>query len=178
MSGLLTTSFEVTNDYEVKDLKRDPSELFVCDLNGDMQQDILILSNRDAPVVLLSDRKSGWRPVAGDSVVRKSFLKNIDKENISKFKDPHQKRKDYLFAGEGYVRVIGWEGNEFRVIEQFNSKDQAGELSTPIQIDWEGRVLMKLFAFHEDGYWERLNSDKQESNLGIDGKVPSLCLRK
>ena len=157
--------FEVTNEYEVKDLKRDPSELFVCDLNGDMQQDTLILSNRDAPVVLLSDRKSGWRPVAGDSVVRKSFLKNIEKENISKFKDPSSKKERLLVAGEGYVRVIGWEGNELRVIEQFNAKDQAGELSTPIQIDWEGQGTYETFAFHEDGYWERLNSDKQESNL-------------
>ena len=157
--------FEVTNEYEVNDLKRDPSELFVCDLNGDMQQDILILSNRDAPVILLSEKKSGWRPVAEESVVRKSFLKDIDKEKVSKFMDPLSKKERLLVAGEGYVRVIGWEGNELRVLEQFNAKDQAGELSTPIQIDWGGQGNNEIFAFHEDGYWERLNSDNQKSNI-------------
>ena len=165
MNGLQTTSLKLIHEYEIKDIKRDPSELFVCDLNGDMQQDILILSGRDAPVVLLSDKKSGWRSVAGDSVVRKSFLKNIDKENISKFMDPSSKKERLLVAGEGYVRVIGWEGNELRVIEQFNAKDQAGDLSTPIQIDWEGQGTNEIFAFHEEGYWERLHSDNQESNL-------------
>ena len=84
-------NFQVIDEYELKDINRDPSELFVCDLNGDMQQDILILSNRDAPVILLSEKKSGWRPVAEESVVRKSFLKDIEMENISKFKDPSSK---------------------------------------------------------------------------------------
>ena len=157
--------FELTHDYEIKEINRDPRDLFVCDLNGDMQQDIMIFSGREAPVVLLSDRKSGWRSVAGDSVVRKSFLKNIDKENISKFMDPSSKKERLLVAGEGYVRVIGWEGNELRVIEQFNAKDQTGDLSTPIKIDWEEQGTFEIFAFHEEGYWERLHSDNQESNL-------------
>ena len=157
--------FELIHDYEIKEIKRDPRDLFVCDLNGDMQQDIMILSVREAPVVLLSDRKSGWRSVAGDSVVRKSFLKNIDKENISRFIDPSSKKERLLVAGEGYVRVIGWEGNELRVIEQFNAKDQAGDLSTPIRIDWEEQGTFEIFAFHEEGYWERLHSDNQESNF-------------
>ena len=157
--------FKVTHEYEVKDIKREPSELFVCDLNGDTQQDVLILSSRDAPVILLSDKKDGWQLVAGDSVVRKSFLKDIEKENISKFTDPLSKKERLLVAGEGHVRVISWEGDELLVIEQFNSKDQAGDLSTPIKIDWEGHGTFEIFAFHEDGYWERLHSEKPEANL-------------
>lgn len=155
--------FKVTHEYEVKDIKREPSDLFVCDLNGDMQQDVLILSSRDAPVILLSDKKDRWQSVAGDSVVRKSFLKDIEKENISKFTDPLSKKERLLVAGEGYVRVIAWEGDELVVLEQFNSKDQAGDLSTPIKIDWEGHGTYEIFAFHEDGYWERLHSENPKA---------------
>ena len=61
--------------------------------------------------------------------------------------------------------MIGWEGNELRVIEQFNAKDQAGDLSTPIRIGWEEQGTFEIFAFHEEGYWERLHSDNQESNF-------------
>ena len=151
--------------YEIKEIEREPSDLFVCDLNGDTQRDILILSSRDAPVVLMSDKQDGWKSIARDSVVRKSFLKGVGKEHLSKFSDSSSKKERLLVAGEGYVRVIGWEGDELLVIEQFNSKDQAGDLSTPIKIDWKGRGTYEIFAFHEDGYWERLHSENQESNL-------------
>ena len=157
--------FEVTHEYEIKEIEREPSDLFVCDLNGDTQRDILILSSRDAPVVLMSDKQDGWKSIARDSVVRKSFLKGVGKEHLSKFSDSSSKKERLLVAGEGYVRVIGWEGDELLVIEQFNSKDQAGDLSTPIKIDWKGRGTYEIFAFHEDGYWERLHSENQESNL-------------
>ena len=114
--------FEVTHEYEIKEIKREPSDLFVCDLNGDMQRDILILSSRDAPVILMSDKKDGWQSVAGDSVVRKSFLKGVGQEHLSKFSDSSSEKERLLVAGEGYIRVIGWEGDELLVLEQFNSK--------------------------------------------------------
>ena len=48
---------------------------------------------------------------------------------------------------------------------KFNSKDQAGELSSPIKIDWEGKGNHEIFAFHQDGYWERLHSEQLPANL-------------
>ena len=68
-------------------------------------------------------------------------------------------------AGDGFVRSIAWEEGELRVVEQFNSRDQNGELSVPIKIDWKGSGTEEIFAFHEDRYWERLYSDKSSSNL-------------
>ena len=152
--------FEATDEYEVEELKRDPSDLFSCDLNGDKLQDLLILSGREAPVILVADKQDGWISVAKDSVVRKSFLKGVGKENISKFLDPVSKRERLLVAGEGFVRIIAWEEDELRVLQQFNSKDQTGELSCPIKIDWAGKGSHEIFAFHQDGYWERLHSEQ------------------
>ena len=157
--------FEATDEYQVEGLRRNPTDLFSCDLNGDKLQDLLILSGREAPVILLADKKDGWTSVAKDSVVRKSFLKGISKENISKFLDPDSRKERLLVAGEGFVRIIAWEVDELRVLQQFNSKDQAGELSSPIKIDWEGKGNHEIFAFHQDGYWERLHSEQLPVNF-------------
>ena len=110
------------------------------------------------------------RKVGGDRLLTirwfaKVFSRILKRKTFRNFSDSSSKKERLLVAGEGYVRVIGWEGNELLVLEQFNAKDQAGDLSTPIKIDWEGQGAYEIFAFHEDGYWERLNSDKQESNL-------------
>ena len=160
-----SNKFTVVHEYEIEEIKREPSDLFACDLNGDEKQDLLILSNRDAPVILLSDKKGGWKKVATDSVVRKSFLKGIGKEQISKILDPMSEKEGLLVAGDGFVRSIAWDEGELRVVEQFNSRDQNGELSVPIKIDWEGSGTEEIFAFHEDRYWERLYSGKSSPNL-------------
>ncbi len=161
------SGYEAKNQYEIEDLRREPDSLFSCDLNGDDLQDVLILSNRDAPVILLADQKDGWQSVAQDSVVRKSFMKGLELEKLSKFNDPISKKDRLLVAGDGFVRVIAWVEDELHVVEQFNAKDQSGELFTPVKIDWEGKCADEVFAFHEDGYWERLdfkNTSVQQTN--------------
>ena len=63
--------------------ERDPSDLFSCDLNGDKFQDLLILSGREAPVILVADKQDGWISVAKDSVVRKSFLRGWQRKHFN-----------------------------------------------------------------------------------------------
>ena len=159
------SGYEVKNQFKVEELRREPSSLFTCDLNGDSLEDLLILSGRDAPVILLADKQGGWKSFAQDSVVRKSFMKGVEVENLSILSSPNSQKDKLLVAGEGFVRVIAWEADELRVLEQFNSKDQSGELTTPIKIDWEGKGTHEIFAFHEDGYWERLYTEKNEASM-------------
>ena len=90
------SGYEPNNQYEIEELRREPDSLFSCDLNGDDLQDVLILSNRDAPVILLADQKDGWQSVAQDSVVRKSFMKGLELEKLSKFNDPVSKKDRLL----------------------------------------------------------------------------------
>ena len=159
------SGYEVKDQFKVEELRREPSSLFTCDLNGDNFEDVLILSGRDAPVILLSDNKGGWKSFAKDYVVRKSFMKGVEVENLSRFSSPNSQKDQLLIAGDGFVRIIGWEADELRVLEQFNSKDQSGELTTPIKIDWEGKGASEIFAFHEDGYWERLHTEKNQVSM-------------
>jgi len=158
------SNYEITNQFVVEALKREPSSLFNCDLNGDDFEDVLILSNRDAPIILMSDKEGGWKPLAEDSVVRKSFMKGVELENLSKFYATASNSDQLLIAGDGFVRIIAWQDGELRVVEQFNSRDQSGELSAPIKIDWNGKGAHEIFAFHEDGYWERLYAEKFQAS--------------
>jgi hypothetical protein len=159
------SGYEVKNQFKVEELRREPSSLFTCDLNGDSLEDLLILSGRDAPIILLADKQGEWKSFAQDSVVRKSFMKGVEVENLSILSSPSSQKDKLLVAGEGFVRVIAWEADELRVLDQFNSKDQSGELTTPIKIDWEGQGDHEVFAFHEDGYWERLYTEKNEASM-------------
>ena len=97
---------------------------------------------------------------AQDSVVRKGFMKGVELENLSNSVLPILKEQ-LLVAGEGFVRVIAWEADELRVLDQFNSKISL-EITTPIKIDWEGKGAHEIFAFHEDGYWQRMYAEKNE----------------
>ncbi len=156
--------YELANAYQLKDLKREPSGLFPCELNGDDFQDLLILSNRESPVILLGDKKKNWVVSASDSIVRKSFLKGISKSRLSKFTKPSIRKENILVAGDGFVREICWEDNDFTVKEQYNAKDQSGKLSCPVRVNWKDQGTAEIFAFHEDGYWERLESRALKRN--------------
>ena len=92
-------------------------------------------------------------------------MKGVELENLSRLSSPNSQKDQLLIAGDGFVRIIAWEADELRVLEQFNSKDQSGELTTPIKIDWEGKGACEIFAFHEDGYWERLHTEKNQVSM-------------
>ena len=52
---------------------------------------------------------------------------------------------------------IGWEGDELRVVEQFNARDQTWRVERS-HTNRLGRavVLRRLLLFTKIGYWERL----------------------
>ena len=156
--------YEQIFSFELESLKRAPTSLFPCSINGDKYGDLLILSNRESPVVLLGDREHEWREVAVNSVVRKSFLNGVDSSRLSKVTTGKEKKDSLLVAGEGHVRIFRWEQDDFNVVEQYNSKDQSSELSCPVMIDWKGDGNKEIFAFDEGGHWERLVSSNGFSN--------------
>ena len=50
-------------------------------------------------------------------------------------------------------------------MEQFNSEGSVWRITQPIKIDWEGKGTCEIFAFHEDGYWERLHTEKNQVSI-------------
>ena len=52
--------FSLIDSFELKELDREPDSIFSGDLNGDMRADLLILSNREAPNILLGKKMVGW----------------------------------------------------------------------------------------------------------------------
>ncbi len=158
-------SYEEKNSLHLNDLKREPQSLFQCDLNGDSHSDVMVLSSRDAPLILLGEKSGEWTDSSSNSVVRKSFLKNVDSTKLGKFPDSSLNKDSLLVAGLGFVREIGWQNGELTIIQQYNSKDQGSELSCPVRMDWDQDGKDEVFAFNENGHWERLKSGFADSNI-------------
>ena len=61
-----SNKFTVVHEYEIEEIKREPSDLFACDLNGDEKQDLLILSIAMLQLFFCLTRKGDgkrWRPI-------------------------------------------------------------------------------------------------------------------
>ena len=158
---------EKLNEHELKDWRREPVGLFPCYLNQDKVIDLFVLSGREAPTLLLGDSSGSWKEVAKNSVVRKSFLKGAGANRLGLVKKGNANADEILICGKGFVRVVTWEGQDFKVTEQFNSADQVGDLSVPQWLDVHGDGKKELYAYHSEGYWERLSGSNKEGGVKI-----------
>lgn len=160
-------------ELELKDWSREPAGLFPCHLNRDGIMDLFVLSGRDAPTLLLGNSSGSWEEVAQDSVVRKSFLKGAGPSRLGLSKKANSKMDEILICGKGFVRSVIWDSNDFKVTDQFNSSDQGGDLSIPQWLDTDGDGKKELFAFHSEGYWERLTESNTRggTKTGAQGSM-------
>ncbi len=152
-----TQGYKLAHSFEFEDMDKEPVSLFPCKLNNDNQTDLLLLFSRDAPRVLLGGSNGKWTEGAKDSIIRKSFLKGVDQSELSTRSTP--KGENLLVGRRGYVREISWEKDDFKIINQFNAKNQSGDLQCPFYIRWKPDQSGELIAYHEDGYWERLHGE-------------------
>ena len=155
------------HEHELKDWRREPVGLFPCHLDQDEVIDLFVLSGREAPTLLLGESSGSWKEVARDSVVRKSFLKGAEANRLGLVKKGNAKADEIVICGKGFVRAVTWEGQDFKVTKQFNSADQGGELSVPQWLDVDGDGKKELYAYHSEGYWERLSGSPKQSGVKI-----------
>ena len=153
------------HSYKLENWRREPADLLPCHLNQDGWVDLLVLSSREAPTILLGDSSGSWNVVAQDSVVRKSFLKGAEANRLGLLVNPNSKRNKILICGKGFVRSVIWQDQDFKVTGQFNSVDQSGDLFSPQWLDLDGDGKDELYAYHSEGYWERL------SDVGKQGGI-------
>ena len=109
---------------------------------------IMVLSSRDAPLILLGEKSGEWTNPF-HSVVRKSFLKNVDSKKLGKFHDSSLNKDSLLVAV--LVCSGGWQNDELTITQQYNAKDPGSELNSPIQMDWD-QDGKDDFAFNENGH--------------------------
>ena len=114
--------FSLIDSFELKELDREPDSIFSGDLNGDMRADLLILSNREAPNILLGKKNGGL--VGG----RREFggSKKLYEGNIlfSTLFDSEKRFGRSGFIGNGGVspRILRWKGDDFEILKQLNAK--------------------------------------------------------
>ena len=156
--------FSLIDSFELKELDREPDSIFSGDLNGDMRADLLILSNREAPNILLGKKNGGWLVVGENSVVRKSFMKGISSSQLCLIPRKDSDGQDLLVTGVGLARILRWTGDDFEILKQLNAKEQKGELKAPVRMDMDGDGELEILAYHEDGYWENLSDPSGSSS--------------
>ena len=145
--------YQLSQEIELDEWKREPSAIFPCFLDEDDTIDLVLLSNREAAQILLNDGKGKVEVVGVDSALRKSILMEKTRSRVGTGDVDGDGLPELLIAGEGMVRALKWRKGKLQVIEQFNSTDPKAELSCPLLQDLDGDQTKELIYFSND-YWE------------------------
>ena len=151
--------FNLTQEIELDEWKREPSGIVPCYLNNDKAMDLVLLSARESAYLLLNDGKGKLRLVGEDSVFRKSFLMEKNPSQVGWGDINDDGSPELLVAGEGMIRALKWKNKDLYVTEQFNSTDPKAELTCPLFVDLNGDQQNELLYF-SNNYWEGLQQTK------------------
>jgi hypothetical protein len=152
--------FTETEKIELEGIKRDPSGIIPCDIDGDGNMDLLVLSLRDPAILLRGDGKGKLEPAAESSAIRKSMLANLTPARVG-FTDVNEDGKaDLLVTGDGFVRALTLKGDKLEVLDQFNSRSGKGQILAPFSIDVLGdkKPEILFYSTAEKGF-EALSRD-------------------
>ena len=144
-------NFQQTLDLDLDGFKRPPSGLFPCDLNGDGNEDLLVLSSRDPALYLQGDGQGGLKEAAKDSAVRKSLLVGLTPNRISMADINGDNKEELLVAGTGYVRAVTLKGKELEVLDQFNAQSSKDEVLSPFTLDVTGDKTPEILYYVPEG---------------------------
>jgi len=155
-------SFELLSEIDLE-FRREPSGVFPCMLDGDESVDFLVLSEREASLVLLNDGEGRFKESCKDSSIRKSVLSELVPSRLGKADLNGDGKPELLVAGKGQVRALNWSKGDLFVSQQFNATEPQGELSAPVFLDLDGNGKTELLYYHSGGYWEALEKDAGEA---------------
>ena len=151
-------SFNLLSEIEL-DFRREPSGVFPCRIDDDQSMDFLVLSEREAALVLLNEGEGKFRESCKDSSIRKSVLSELVPSRLGTADLDGDGNPELLVAGKGQVRALAWSGGELIVSRQFNATEPQGDLSVPAFLDLDGNGKTELLYYHSGGYWEALEED-------------------
>ena len=151
-------AFNLLSEIEL-DFRREPSGVFPCLIDGDESVDFLVLSEREASLVLLNQGEGKFKESCQDSSIRKSVLSELVPSRLGTADLDGDGKPELLVAGKGQVRALNWSADELIVSQQFNASEPQGDLSVPVFLDLDGNGKTELLYYHSGGYWEALEKD-------------------
>lgn len=151
-------AFNLLSEIEL-DFRREPSGVFPFLIDGDESVDLLVLSEREASLVLLNEGEGKFKESSKDSSIRKSVLSELVPSRLGTADLDEDGKPELLVAGKGQVRALTWSADELIVSQQFNATEPQGDLSVPVFVDLDGNGKTELLYYHSGGYWEALEQD-------------------
>lgn len=149
------------NVVKLEGVDREPTRILPTDADGDGTLDLLLLAERQAPVVVRGDAQSGTpsivlKPAAPANAglvsaagPANSALADLDGDGL----------EELLFASANFVRVCRFDGSAWSVVDQINAPDPRSEL-VGVAVLGAGRVAASAaggelieFVRTEAGAW-------------------------
>ncbi len=154
---------ELGEPIDLDDLERDPSGLLIRDIDGDDDQDLLILSGRNPAILLLRDKDGEYQAAAEKSIVRKSILQGLTPARLGWGDVNQDGHDDLLVGGKGFVRAVGLVDGDLKVLDQFNAKAGDEDVRCPRLLDLDGDGQNEAFFYvPSEGAFQVLERAKDE----------------
>ena len=156
--------------------------MFECDLDGDGNLDILVLSQEPR-----SDPQRGWEGLAqacGERLCsQEEPLVRPGTQPVGHGGTNGDKKDELLVADTGYVRAVVMRGDELEVLDQFNARSAKDGIFCPFTMPTEPSKLPQIWYYCEDGRLDVLEKSKDgvyrflQSNEVAPFPIQSLVVR-
>lgn len=154
--------WEVLSRTGLSGARRQPSAIRELPVFGPERSGLILFVPREPPILLVSGEEApfSWSPHAGRSTLRESFLKGVEKSEVSVFDLTGDGRKELLVGDEGFARAIRAGDDGLEVMDQFNARRSDDEVAVVLPLRREnGEVAELLFYVASAGEFQFLRRD-------------------
>jgi len=118
--------WEVLSTTELPDLRRAPIAMRELNIFGERGPGLMLFISREAPLLLApagADAAEYELELVGlNSGVRESLLKGVSPGQVSEIDVDRDELPELVVAREGYARVVRFSGDEFLMVDQYNTR--------------------------------------------------------
>lgn len=164
----------ITRTVELSGLKTDPRGLRLIDANQDGRLDVAVFTPLDAMKLFLQAADGGFADAGASSGFRKGLVDNLDASALSSGDVTGDGKTALLVSAGGFARALRVdEAGALTVIDQFNARDSAAEITAAWVIPGKkkgGRPEVLLYD-RKGEQFQRLRANKQGVYEVVDSVV-------
>jgi len=142
-------------------VKRKPSALLAVDIFAQGTSGFMVFVPREAPLFFATPQEAldSLTEVGADSPIRQNLLKEIEPSQVSCFDVTGDGLNELVVGRKGYARALKIVDQTLEMVDQFNARQGADEISVVMPLYKGGAVEQLLFYVPESGEFQRLKRD-------------------